>query len=89
MQHIDRAKTGLTTWLHALQTHTESRSSRFSSWFSRTGVLDNFDQLSCFGSVDFRIKKLFEVLLWNFIKVLKCGICLNLSEIDQIQALLL
>ena len=49
MQHIDRAKTGLTTWLHALQTHTESRSSRFSSWFSRTGVLDNFDQLSCFG----------------------------------------
>ena len=54
MQHIDRAKTGLTTWLHALQTHTESRSSRFSSWFSRTGVLDNFvfDQLSCFQSED-------------------------------------
>ena len=52
MQHIDRAKTGLTTWLHALQTHTESRSSRFSSWFSRTGVLDNFDQLICFGSED-------------------------------------
>ena len=42
---------------------------------------DNFDQLSCFGSVDFRIKKLYEVLFWNFIKVLKCGTCLNLSLI--------
>ena len=52
MHNIDRAKTGLTTWLHALQTHTESRSSRFSSWFSRTGVLDNFDQLICFESED-------------------------------------
>ena len=37
MQNIDRAKTGLQTWLHALQTHTEKSSSRFSSWFSRTG----------------------------------------------------
>ena len=88
MHNIDRAKTGLTTWLHALQTHTESRSSRFSSWFSRTGVLDNFDQLRCFGSEDLE-SKLYEVLFWTFIKVLKCGTCLNLSEIDQIQALLL
>ena len=53
LSSVDKCKTGLQTWLHALQTHTESRSSRFSSWFSRTGVLlDNFDQLSYFGSDD-------------------------------------
>ena len=73
MQHIDRAKTGLTTWLHALQTHTESRSSRFSSWFSRTGELDNFDLLSCFQSEDLGSKKYLR-FFFGLINVLKCEI---------------